>query len=58
MPDDKTKRSPEDNKQIDINDPSEVSNWCRSLGCTADELKAAVSAVGKSAEKVKEHLGK
>lgn len=58
MPDDKTKRSPEDNKQIDINDSSEISNWCRSLGCTKDELKAAVSAVGKSAAKVKEYLGK
>jgi hypothetical protein len=58
MPDDKTIRSPEDNKQIDINDPIEIANWCKSLGCTVSQLKTAVAAVGKSAKKVKDFLRK
>ena len=56
MPDDKEIRHPHDSKRIDIKDPSEVRNWCRSLGCTKSELKAAVKAVGTSASKVREYL--
>jgi hypothetical protein len=56
MPDDKKIRQPLDNKRIDINDPQEVRNWCKSLGCTEAELKRAVNAVGTSAKKVREYL--
>ncbi|MDP2789420.1 MAG: DUF3606 domain-containing protein [bacterium] len=56
MPDDKNIKRPLDNKRIDINDPQEVRNWCKSLGCTEAELKQAVNAVGTSAEKVREYL--
>ena len=58
MPDDKGIRHPHDRKRIDINDPSEVKNWCRDLGCTKSELKAAVKAVGTSASKVRQWLNK
>ncbi|WP_449242903.1 DUF3606 domain-containing protein [Desulfovibrio sp.] len=58
MPDDKTKRAPLDNKRIDVDDPAEVRNWCKSFGCSAAELKKAVSEVGTSAAAVKQHLGK
>ena len=58
MPDDKTKRHPEDGERIDIHDPQEVRNWCKSLGCSEDQLKQAVDAVGTSAEKVRIYLEK
>jgi len=56
MSDNKNIKRPLDNKRIDINDPQEVRNWCKSLGCTESELKKAVNAVGTSAAKVREHL--
>ena len=56
MPDNKNIRRPLDNKRIDVNDPQEVRNWCKSLSCSEQELKEAVRAVGTSAEKVREYL--
>ena len=56
MPDNKQIKHPHDRKQIDIDDPSEVANWCRALGCTKNELEKAVQAVGKSAAKVRQWL--
>ena len=52
MPDNKKLTRPHDAKRIDIHDPDEVRNWCKLLGCTAQELKAAVKAVGTSAATV------
>lgn len=45
-----------DRRLISLSEPYEVRDWCRSLGCTKDELQRAVRAVGHSAEKVREHL--
>ncbi len=57
MPDNKNIIAPDDKRRIDINDPSEVSNWCRSFNCTAEELKAAVKAAGSTyANEVKKYL--
>lgn len=47
-----------DRKLIALSQPYEVRDWCKSLGCTEVELKAAVAAVGRSATKVREHLTK
>ena len=58
MSDDKTKRGTPDNKRIDIHDPNEIRNWTKSIGCTPDELKKAVNAVGTSADAVRKYLGK
>ncbi|MDR1184458.1 MAG: DUF3606 domain-containing protein [Coriobacteriales bacterium] len=58
MPDNKNITHPFDAKRIDINDPAEVRNWCKSLNCTESELKAAVKAVGTSGAAVRKHLGK
>ena len=55
MSDDKTKTA-QDRKLIALTEPYEVRDWCKSLGCTKDELERAVKAVGHSAEKVREHL--
>ena len=46
-----------DRKLIALSQPYEVRDWCKSLGCTEAELRAAVAAVGNSAEKVRAHLG-
>ncbi len=53
---DDPKKTGLDRKLIALTEPHEVRSWCKSLGCTEDELKAAVKAVGHSAEKVREHL--
>lgn len=58
MPDNKNITHPLDAKRIDINDPAEVRNWCKSLNCTEAELKSAVKAVGDFGVAVRKHLGK
>ena len=57
MPDNKSIIAPDDKRRIDINDPSEVKNWCKSFGCTEAELKAAIIASGSTyANKVQKYL--
>jgi len=46
-----------DRKLIALSEPYEVRDWCKSLGCTEDQLRVAVAAVGNSAAKVRAHLG-
>lgn len=58
MSDNKNITHPLDAKRIDINDPAEVHNWCKSFGCTEPQLKAAVKAVGTSGAAVRKYLGK
>ncbi len=58
MSDDKNDRGPQDRARIDVNEDYEVQYWTEALGCTPDELRAAVRAVGVSAEAVREHLNK
>ncbi|MCF5167586.1 DUF3606 domain-containing protein [Pseudomonas congelans] len=58
MSDNKHITHPEDAKRIDIHDAFEVRNWTAALGCTEAELKQAVAAVGTSADKVRQYLGK
>ncbi len=56
MPDDLTRRAPEDRTKININQDWEVAWWCKELGVTEDRLRAAVAAVGPSVAKVSEYL--
>ena len=58
MSDDLTRVRPEDPKRINVNQPWEVSYWCKVLGCTEAELRAAVQKVGPMVEDVKRKLGK
>ncbi len=58
MPDNKKITHPLDAKHIDINDPAEVRNWCKSLNCTDTKLKAAVKTVGTSGAEVRKYLDK
>jgi hypothetical protein len=55
MSDDKSK-TVQDRKLISLNEDYEVRDWCKALGTTPEKLKAAVAAVGNSADKVREYL--
>lgn len=57
MSDDPTKTGA-DRKLISLEQSHEVWNWTKSLRCTEQELRAAVTAVGNSADRVREHLAK
>jgi hypothetical protein len=56
MPDDKTKRSPQDSSRVNVNQPYEVIWWCAEFGCTEAQLRAAVAAVGVGTAAVRAYL--
>ena len=56
MPDDLSKRGPADRARVNVQETWEVDYWIGKWGCTRAELKAAVQAVGASAEKVETYL--
>lgn len=58
MPDDKTKRRPQDASKINIHEPYEVNYWTDKFGVTEAALVAAVKSVGVSAAAVQKKLGK
>ncbi len=58
MPDDVTRRQPEDPQRINIKQDWEVGYWSVKLGCSKAELIAAVKKVGPMVEDVKKELGK
>ena len=53
--DDKRKTG-SDRKLISLKEDYEVRDWTKALGTTPEKLKEAVSAVGNSADKVREYL--
>ena len=55
MSDDK-QQTAQDRNLISLKEDYDRRDWAKSMGCTEDELRAAVAAVGNSAEKVREHL--
>jgi hypothetical protein len=57
MPDDPTKRGPQDRSRISLEEDYEVRYWTRRFGVSKEELAEAVGAVGHSVERVSEHLG-
>jgi Protein of unknown function (DUF3606) len=46
MPDDLTRKGPEDSKRINIHEDHEVRYWTSRFKITADKLRQAVDAVG------------
>jgi len=58
MSDDTGNRGSPDRDRIDMNDPDEVRNWTQSLGVTREELQRAIEAVGTTAGKVYDYLGR
>lgn len=56
MSDDKSKTGGQDRKRISLGEDYEVRDWSKKFGVTAEELKAAVKAVGNDAAAVEAHL--
>ena len=47
-----------DTSQIDVNQIGEVIHWCRRFGCSQEQLRAAVKAVGACADDIRSYLGR
>jgi hypothetical protein len=58
MRDDPGKRGTPDNDLINTKLEYELSYWSRRLGVPREKLMAAFKAVGNSASKVRQYLGK
>ena len=58
MADDTRKRGPADRMRINVNEAWELSYWIKEFGCTADQLRAAVNAVGVMVADVRRYLGR
>ncbi|HUP97181.1 MAG TPA: DUF3606 domain-containing protein [Usitatibacter sp.] len=58
MSDDKSNRGSPDRDRIDLSDPDEVRNWTKSLNVSKEQLRQAVEAVGNTAGKVYDFLGR
>ncbi|KQW43290.1 MULTISPECIES: DUF3606 domain-containing protein [unclassified Roseateles] len=56
MSDDKSKSGGQDRTRISLSEDYEVRDWSKKFGVTAEELKAAVKAVGNDAAAVEAHL--
>ncbi|KGE52111.1 DUF3606 domain-containing protein [Xanthomonas axonopodis pv. vasculorum] len=58
MSDDKRNVGSPDRDRINVNEACEPQYWTKTLGVSADELKAAVQKVGPMAASVRQRLGK
>jgi hypothetical protein len=56
MSDDKTNRGARDRARINVNQDYELRDWAKSLGVDEHALRNAISAVGDSADEVREYL--
>jgi hypothetical protein len=56
MSDDKTLRGGQDRTRINTSEDYELRDWSRRFGVSPEQLKAAVKAVGSSAQAVEKHL--
>jgi hypothetical protein len=58
MSDDLSNRGPADRSRVNVNESWEVRYWCKELGCTEQQLRDAVKAVGVMADAVRRHFRK
>ena len=56
MSDDKTRTGGQDRTRINLGEDYEVRDWAKKFAVSADELRAAVKAVGNEAKAVEAHL--
>jgi len=56
MADDKSKTAPQDAQRVSVSEDYEVQYWCGKLGCTREQLIAAVKRVGVMAADVEADL--
>lgn len=54
--DDRTKRGPADRRRISLSEDYERRYWTHRLGCSAEQLEAAVAAVGREVKDVERYL--
>ena len=55
---DNTSKTGLDRQLVSLEEDYEVRDWMKSFGCTEEQLRAAVQAVGHSAEKVRAYVSK
>jgi hypothetical protein len=55
---DDTSKTGADRKLISLEQAHELRDWTQSLGCTEQQLRDAVKAVGHSADAVRSYLAK
>ncbi|MFL4512112.1 DUF3606 domain-containing protein [Stenotrophomonas maltophilia] len=58
MSDDKKNTGSPDRDRINVNEDYELQYWTKALGVSAEQLRAAVKAVGPTAAAVRKHLNK
>ena len=58
MADDLKNKGAQDRARINVNEDHELAYFTKELGCTADELKAAVKSVGVMATSVRQLLAR
>lgn len=56
MPDNMNFRNAPDSNRINVNESQEVRYWTQALGCSAEELRDAVSKVGTSIQAVSNYI--
>ncbi|HSQ03104.1 MAG TPA: DUF3606 domain-containing protein [Burkholderiales bacterium] len=56
MSDEVHKGQPRDRSRVSLSEPSEVKYWRRECGCTEQQLRQAIAAVGDSADKVRQYF--
>lgn len=56
MSDGKTQRNGQDRQRINVHEAHEVREWVARFGVSAEQLEAAVHAVGDRASAVEQHL--
>jgi len=58
MPDDPTKKGPQDRSRISLSEAHEVRYWSKKFGVSPDRLREVVKKVGNSVEAVERELKK
>jgi hypothetical protein len=58
MTDDLRKKGAQDRLRINVNEAHELAYWTKELGCTEDELRAAIKSSGVMATAVRQHLAR
>jgi Protein of unknown function (DUF3606) len=56
MPDDKTKRGPQDAQRVNVHEEYEIQYWTRHFGCTRTQLISAVNKVGVMVKDIEREL--
>ena len=56
MPDDPTKKRPQDSSRINVNEKHELQYWADKFGVTPERVRQAVEKVGSSAEAVEREI--